>query len=128
MQTCGTSGQTILVADDDRNCLSMIAIALQESGHLVATAANGIEALEQLRKNPSIAIVITDIIMPEKEGVSLIRSIRRQYGTMKIIAMTGSTNWEPIFAAASDFGVDVTLRKPFKIDRLLEIVGLELAK
>jgi CheY-like chemotaxis protein len=77
MQTCGTSEKTILVADDDRNCLSMITTALQESGHQVATAANGIEALEQLRMNPSIAIVITDIVMPEKEGGALIRPIRR---------------------------------------------------
>lgn len=127
MQTCGTSEKTILVADDDRNCLSMITTALQESGHQVATAANGIEALEQLRMNPSIAIVITDIVMPEKEGVALIRSIRRLCGTIKIIAMTGSTNWEPIFATANDFGVDVTLRKPFKINHLLEIIDLELA-
>ena len=128
MQTCGTSLPTILVADDDLNCLSMLSSALQESGHQVATATNGIEALEQLRINPSIALVITDIIMPVKEGIGLIRSIKRLYGTTKIIAMTGSLNWETVLSTATDFGVDVTLRKPFKINRLLELIELELGR
>ena len=128
MQTCGTSLPTILVADDDPNCLSMLSSALQESGHQVATATDGIEALEQLQINPSIALVITDIIMPAKEGIGLIRSIRRLYGTIKIIAMTGSVNWATVLFTAAEFGVEVTLRKPFKINRLLELIELELGK
>ena len=122
MNTESSTKPVVLIADDESNCRTMIATVLEEQGYRIVIARNGVEALEQLRNNPTVGIVVTDIIMPEKEGIGLIRSIRKMFPDIKIIAMTGSVYFESIFATARDFGADVTMRKPFNIDHLLEII------
>ena len=122
MITPKTVKPAVLVADDDPNCRTMIAAALMEQEYHVVVARNGMEALERLRNNPAVGVVITDIIMPEKEGIGLIRSIRKTFPAIKIIVITGSAYFESIFTTARDFGADVTMRKPFDIERLVEIV------
>ncbi|MBN1759962.1 MAG: response regulator [Chitinispirillaceae bacterium] len=112
----------ILIADDDHRCRQMIQMSLEELGYSVVTAGDGIEALEKLRNTPSITVVITDIIMPGKEGIGLICSIRSEFDHIRIIAITGSSHFKSIFSLAHDFGADITLKKPFKIAHLCEML------
>ena len=122
MNTASTIKPAVLIADDEPGCRAMIAAALEEQGYPVEIARNGVEALERLKSNSDVGIAITDIIMPEKEGIGLIRSIRRMFPAVKIIVVTGSVNFESVSATARDFGADVTIRKPFDIEHLMEIV------
>ena len=78
----------ILVIDDDHHILLMIKKMLERAGFEVDLAANGDEGLE-LFKKLSVDLVITDIIMPEKEGLETIREMKRLRSDLKIIAMSG---------------------------------------
>ncbi|MBN1577123.1 MAG: response regulator [Chitinispirillaceae bacterium] len=121
-----TTKANILVVDDDPQILKLIQAVLEEGGYTVFTADDGVEAIELLELQKSIDVVITDIMMPRKEGVGLIRSIRRNDKKMKIIAMTSLTDSEAVLNTAMAFGADATFKKPFdprdlinKVDSLI---------
>ena len=123
MTTTPATTPNILIAEDDPHCRELIQISLEERGHTVAVAGDGIEALEMLENTPSVAVVITDILLPGKEGIGLIRAIRGAFSHIRIVAITGSPHFESIFTLARDFGADSTLKKPFEIEQLCELVG-----
>jgi CheY-like chemotaxis protein len=118
---------TILVADDDTFIQKMIKAVLEERGYTVFTANDGNQALELLERERNIDAVITDIMMPGKEGIGLIRSIRRNFGSMKIIALTAAINYETILNTAKLFGADLTIKKPFDIDEFIDDVDMLVA-
>lgn len=126
----------ILVVDDEDDIRFSIRKYLERAHYEVVEAANGIEADQRLGEN-SFDIVITDIIMPEKEGIALIIDINQKFPKLKVIAMTGGGSVkgmkseiikEGLLEDASIFGADETLRKPFKLATLLECVDNCLAK
>lgn len=80
----------ILIVDDDKQIRSMLKQMLEREGHQVNTACDGVQALSaMLQKIPDL--VITDLIMPEKEGLELIRELRRYYPDLKIVVITGGS-------------------------------------
>src|ERR1700679_2686654 len=80
----------ILVVDDDAPLVYAQGEFLPRAGHTVSTAANGKEAMELVARN-DFDLVITDLIMPEKEGLETIAEIRRTAPKIKIIATSGGT-------------------------------------
>lgn len=113
----------ILVIDDDAPFRSVLEQMLTRAGYEVATAGNGREGLELQRKAPA-PLVITDLIMPEKEGMETIIELRRDFPETKIIAISGggrhgSQDFLPI---AQKLGAVRTLEKPFSREHLLEAV------
>jgi YesN/AraC family two-component response regulator len=78
----------ILVVDDEESAREMVAKIVNQIGYEVVTAKNGREALEILRNTPS-TIMITDIKMPEMDGLELIKSTRAEFPDTHIICMTG---------------------------------------
>jgi CheY-like chemotaxis protein len=78
----------ILVIDDERIIRTIVKHALEEDGHEVIEAGDGEEGIQLYRKNPT-DLVVTDIIMPRKEGIETIKELRRNYPDIKIIAMSG---------------------------------------
>jgi DNA-binding response OmpR family regulator len=118
----GGAGATILVVDDDQQILSLLKAILEERGHTVFLAGEGNSALELLGRQPGIDVVITDIMMPMKEGIGLIRAIRRGNRKIKIIAITSVTNHEAVLHTAMEFGADDAIRKPFDIEKLADRV------
>lgn len=106
--------QRILIIDDDHHILLMIKKMLERAGYEVDLASNGNEGLE-LFKRIQADLVITDIIMPEKEGLETIREMKRMRPDLKIIAMSGGgkISADNYLEAAKIFGASRVLEKPF---------------
>jgi len=114
----------ILVVDDEHLLRSTLRHTLEAAGHVVREAANGIEAIDAItRQRP--ALVIMDILMPEKEGIETILDIRRQFGEIKIIAMSGGgrVGDTAFLTVAEKLGADRIIAKPFSRDQLMSAVN-----
>ncbi len=113
----------LLVVDDDDLVRDYLRTALSRANHEVETACNGREALEMLARRP-VGVVITDILMPEKEGIETILEIRARFPGTRIIAISGggrTANFTPLQIAAK-MGADLILQKPLRVDDLLQAV------
>lgn len=114
----------ILIVDDDDAIAELAAAGLQAHGHEVVRAANGVEGLDAFeRTRPDI--LVTDLMMPEKEGWSLIADVRRRDREVLILAMTGGGLDTPrtYLKVAQQAGANGTLQKPFTIEQLLGAIA-----
>lgn len=114
----------ILVVDDEEMVRFTLRTALEMDSHEVEEAENGLQALELVR-NGKFDLVVTDIVMPEKEGMQTILDIKEEFPSMKIIAITGGDPQRNSLYAhtASVLGADKVLLKPFLDEEFLELVG-----
>ncbi|MEN9575159.1 MAG: hypothetical protein RL514_3014 [Verrucomicrobiota bacterium] len=114
----------ILLVDDDRALADMLCKALASFGYEVLRAGNGREAL-RLYDPQTVRLVLTDLIMPDMEGVELIVALRRRYPGVKILAMSGGGRNapEPYLKIAQKVGAVKTLAKPFLLETLREAVA-----
>ena len=120
--------QKILVIDDDMFVRRTIERVLQKSGYHVHVAADGLEGLRTFRTvQPDL--VITDIIMPVKEGLDTIRLLRTWSPDTKIIAISGGSRTanKDLLREAAELGASVVIAKPFEPDELLVKVSNCLA-
>lgn len=123
----------ILLVDDDADVRDALCHVLGRAGFSVRSAGNGADAIAALRKSGA-DIVITDIIMPLLDGVETIHAIREEFPNIRIIAISGGGNvgageFQPqaittsaYLAAASKFGADAILAKPFETAELLIVI------
>ena len=111
--------QHILLIDDDVSFRRMLRLTLARLGYAVREAANGREAMRNFGQGPT-HLVITDLIMPEKEGLETIQELHRVAPDVKIIAMSGGGNFasQDLLVIAKLFGAHRTLVKPFTKDEL----------
>jgi DNA-binding response OmpR family regulator len=109
----------ILVIDDDDQVRRMAMKVLSADGHEVIAAADGLQGMARCRAN-SPALVITDIIMPEQEGIETILAIRREWPAIKIIAISGggTLGETEVLRMARILGADDVLPKPFRAQEL----------
>ena len=119
----------ILIIDDEDELRSMLRRMLEQAGHEVTEAVNGAEGI-QLYERDRPDLIITDIIMPEKEGVETIIALRQADPNLPIIAISGGGRLEAtdFLTMAKKLGARHTLSKPFRRDQLLEAVGECLAE
>lgn len=113
----------ILVIDDDASVREVVSEMLRLEGHEVTIAENGREAIPRLAAQ-HFDLVITDLIMPEKEGIETIAEIRRSNETIPIIAISGGGRLGPgdYLETARYIGADATLAKPFARQELLATI------
>jgi len=113
----------ILVVEDDDQLRAVLTQILERAGHEVAEAANGRAAME-LQRRAGADLVITDIIMPEMDGIEIITALRRDFPAVKIIAMSGGSRIGPVefLNLARLLGAHRTLHKPFALQDMLEAV------
>jgi CheY-like chemotaxis protein len=118
----------ILVIDDDDTVRLSIRLALEDAEHEVDEAPDGAAGMARLKVQPA-DLVVTDIFMPEKEGLETIDEIRHDYPDAKIIAISGGGRMEPqdYLEIARQLGADRALLKPFDIQLLVDTVA-ELLK
>ena len=114
----------ILVVDDDDMMRAFIKELLKINDFKITEAANGKLGLKEFRENTP-DLVITDIIMPEMEGISFIRELRSYNKDIPIIAMTGDVHgrMEEFLDISSQLGADEILRKPIKSKEFLEAIN-----
>lgn len=111
----------ILVIDDELTVRQTICDVLEASGYSTEGACDGEEGLQKY-KNGRFDLVITDIVMPNKEGIETIREIRQQDPACRIIAMSGRERGG-ILPMAKKLGASGTLTKPFTASQLLETLA-----
>ncbi len=116
--------QKILVIDDDENIRLMLNQMLTNAGYSVVEAQNGQVGVEKFQQE-QFDLVVTDLIMPEKEGVETIRELKQINFDIKIIAISGGGSIAPqeYLLLAKRFGVVQTFEKPFHKNEFLEAVN-----
>jgi YesN/AraC family two-component response regulator len=114
---------SILIIEDDDQLRAMLREMLGRTGYEVTEARNGNEGIKLYRENPT-DLVITDIIMPEKEGVETIIELKRDFPDVNIIAISGGGRIpaEEYLRMVKKLGAKHTLVKPFVREKLLEAV------
>lgn len=118
----------ILVIDDDELVRNMVSSALKKAGHDVALADNGSEGVTNAQNDPP-DLVITDMLMPDKEGIQTILELQAAHQNIKIIAISGggATKNMNFLHMAEKVGAQKVLAKPFKPSVLLSTVNDLLA-
>lgn len=112
----------LLVVDDNEDMRQSMKRLLEHLGYEVEIASNGAKAMEMQRASPS-DVLITDIFMPDTDGLETIHQFRTSFPTVKIIAMSGggaSLREADYLSTASVAGADAVLRKPFSQENLLQ--------
>jgi len=113
----------ILIADDDDQIRQMLCDFLSDEGYEIVEASDGKKAIEYMSEHGA-DLVITDIIMPNQEGVETIRILRDKFPDTKIIAISGGGRAGPdtFLPMAEGEGANCTFEKPFKLFELLKAV------
>lgn len=119
----------ILIIDDDPWIIKIFQQILEAEGHEITTAANGQEGLDQFRQNPS-DLVITDMVMPVKDGLKLIMELTREFPRVPAIAISGGgvIEAERYLTLAESIGTIKTLTKPVTRQDLLAAVNTALGE
>ena len=124
---------SILIIDDEEDIRDALQMVLESVGHDVKVASNGNEAVELQRGEPA-DLIITDVIMPGKDGVETIKEIRQEFPGIRIIAISGGGGVQPTeyvpeaitttayLAAAKEAGADMVFTKPFERKELIQAV------
>ena len=116
----------ILVIDDEEYLRKVGRLILEEDGYEVLEAGNGRSGLELYRQYKA-DLIITDLAMPEMDGLEFISEVTTHFSNVRIIAMTGVPEWDRRLAEAKLLGARETLHKPFSLEKLLDVVRCELA-
>jgi CheY-like chemotaxis protein len=113
---------SILIADDDADIRRFLRNVLERAGYAVWEASDGKEAMA-LAHQMRLDLVILDLIMPEQEGFETIQALKREYPSLKIIAMSGAFSLEQqdgMLRIAQLFGAAAGLSKPFSASTVLK--------
>ena len=114
----------ILVMDDEEHVQIMLQKLLEHSGYEVEVASDGKEGTEKYKENPP-DLAIVDVFMPEKDGLSVILELRRDYPDAKILAISGVgiRDYVDIVTLTKQYGADHAFEKPFMNKDLLKAIG-----
>jgi len=117
----------VLIIDDNDDLRNSLKLCLEDEGFDVSTAANGMVAMQSLQQNP-VDVVVTDLFMPDKDGIETIAELRKRFPRCKIVAMSGwaSIEGSDYLSVAREIGAIRTLKKPFEpteLSRVLREIG-----
>lgn len=114
----------ILVIDDDDSVRTMIVQNLEDCGYEVSEACNGDDCITLLQDQQPPDLLITDIVMPRKDGLEVVREVRKKHPHVKILSISGGgRTWGGDYLAMSQkLGADAALPKPLDMDVLEKTV------
>src|SRR4051812_17307984 len=114
----------ILVIDDNSDIRDTLRWLLEGEGYLVSVAANGAEGL-RLQRNQPADIVVTDIFMPEQDGIETLWKFREEFPNVPIVVMSGggAARGTDYLSVARELGAEKALRKPLDPQELIDVVG-----
>lgn len=108
---------TIMVVDDESSIRSLPSRFLAKSGYMVLESANGRDALEKLQRS-KVDVLISDIVMPERDGLKILQALRRDFAALKVIVMSGGFDGQ-FLRTAEMLDAHATLQKPLKLNLVL---------
>ena len=113
----------ILVIDDDQQIRELIREILERASHTVFEADNGVAGLRKMLEE-TVDVVVTDIIMPDKDGLETITELRKSYPEVRIIAISGGGRRvnRDYLPTAQAFGADLVLYKPFRPQDVMDAI------
>jgi DNA-binding NtrC family response regulator len=113
----------ILIIDDEEQIRSMLRLMLERDGYEVVEAPDGIEGIRAYRQKPA-DLIITDLIMPNQDGIGMIIELQKEFPDVKIIAMSGGGLNKPegYLKGAKKLGAAYTLTKPIDREKMLRAV------
>jgi len=126
----------ILLIDDDEAQRELFRTVLEDAGYDVLEASDGQKGIQLFQEQPC-ELVLTDIFMPNKDGIEAIMALKTASPSVKIIAVSGGGSWEQhgefvgaerSLSMANRFGADRTLQKPVSIQQLLDLLEKLLPK
>ena len=120
---------SVLVADDEEDIRHLLDEWLKPMGHAVACVANGTEAIKLL-KRVHFDLVVTDVLMPDGDGVKLIEELKKIQPDAGILAISGGGRYmdsDNCLKIARGLGADAAIMKPFARDKFLAAIGLAMA-
>ncbi|MDP1770611.1 MAG: response regulator [Nitrospirota bacterium] len=118
---------TILIVDDDATIRTFLCRILEEDGHEVREAANGQIGLKLYRQDPT-DLMITDILMPKRDGIEVTLALTREFMEAHVIAMSGATDARSLLDIAQLFGARHVIQKPFTVEDVRRLVRITLAQ
>lgn len=118
-----TNQKRILVIDDEPTALDLLRRILEMKGYEVAVATNGQEGVESFQQHPC-DLVITDMVMPIKDGLQTILDLRMEAPELPVVAISGggTISKERYLAVAGYLDRVITIAKPFAIEQIIEAV------
>jgi CheY-like chemotaxis protein len=118
----------ILLIDDDPVLRRVITLALEGAGHYVQSYENARKGMQNLAKEAP-DLIVTDIVMPEMDGLEMLRELRRRQPGLPVLAISGGGSFEPeaYLNVAQSFGATAVLAKPFRPAELVERIAQLLA-
>jgi len=117
--------QTVLVVDDEEDICDLLEQWLKPMGHTVLRARSGSEALK-LMASSAVQLVVTDILMPEGDGLTVINSVRKTQPNARVLAISGGGRYmdsKEYLKIAQGFGADAAIMKPFNREQFLQGIG-----
>jgi CheY-like chemotaxis protein len=125
LQDITVNHRSILIIDDNEQIRVFLRKVLEGAGYLVTEAPDGQKGLRQFRQTPTV-LVITDLLMPDKDGLEVTMALHRESPTVKIIVLTGGSGQRDFLEVAKLLGAHRTMKKPVTITELLQAVQEEL--
>jgi DNA-binding NtrC family response regulator len=116
----------ILIVDDEQSYRQLLSLVFEGDGHIIQTATNGREALEQMKAEPA-DVIISDVRMPDMDGIELLSRIRESFPDVGVVLMTAFASVETA-REAFKLGADDFVQKPFDVEELKLIVKKTIEK
>ena len=113
---------SVLLIEDDESLRELLRTTLIGAGYVVLEAANGRQGVNVFRKTPT-DLVVTDLYMPERDGLEVIEALRRTHPQVKLLAISGASGTMGYFPLAQSLGAVAVLQKPFAPSAFLNIVA-----
>lgn len=115
----------VLIADDEENISALVQLCVEGEGHAAVCVASATEARDALAKR-TFDLVITDVLMPDGDGLALITQLKQTQPAARILAMSGGGRYmdgDDYLKMARGLGANAVVMKPFNRERLLEAMA-----
>ena len=120
---------SVLIADDEEDIRLLLDQWLKPMGHAIRLACNGTEALK-IARGVAIDLLITDILMPDGDGLVLIEGLKKSQPAVRVLAISGGGRYmdsREYLKIAEGFGADAAIMKPFNREKFLQGLGRAMA-
>lgn len=120
----------IAIVDDEKDVREVIAANLRHCGYEIVEAESGRELSAMIAQQRIPSVIITDVIMPGKDGLEILMEVRKSYPDIKVVVISGGSRSRDmdLLHIAKNLGADIVLPKPIDLDYLEQVIGEIMVK